>query len=158
MRTWYKQAGPLGLGVLTVIVVALFLFADPIGFKSRTAGNIDLDELSLRGQRIYAVNCAQCHGNRLEGQPNWMTPYSNGRMPAPPHDEKGHTWHHADDELFEIVRIGMAAYIGGSYESDMPAFGRRLNDADIRAVLSFIKSNWPDEIKDRQIHISSQRR
>ena len=29
-----------------------------------------------------------------------------------PHDASGHTWHHADDLLFEIVKDGPAAVIG----------------------------------------------
>ncbi|MGR3200120.1 MAG: c-type cytochrome, partial [Paracoccus sp. (in: a-proteobacteria)] len=39
------------------------------------------------GQRLYAENCASCHGADLEGQPDWQTPLENGRYPAPPHDE-----------------------------------------------------------------------
>ena len=46
------------------------------------------------GEQVYAQNCAACHGAKLEGQANWRQRGFNGYMPAPPHDETGHTWHH----------------------------------------------------------------
>lgn len=36
-------------------------------------------------------------------------------------------------------------YAPAGYESDMPAFGGILSDDEIRAVLAFIKSTWPEE-------------
>jgi mono/diheme cytochrome c family protein len=94
------------------------------------------------GRGIYADHCASCHGADLEGQPNWQVALANGRMPAPPHDATGHTWHHSDDDLFTIVKFGMAALVPG-IESDMPGFQGVLSDDEIRAVLAFIKSTWP---------------
>jgi mono/diheme cytochrome c family protein len=94
------------------------------------------------GRGIYADYCASCHGADLEGQPNWQVALANGRMPAPPHDATGHTWHHSDDDLFTIVKFGMSALVPG-IESDMPGFQGVLSDDEIRAVLAFIKSTWP---------------
>ena len=36
----------------------------------------------------------------------------------------------------------------------MPAFGQTLSDAEIWAVLAFIKSRWPEEIRARQAEIT----
>jgi len=58
------------------------------------------------GQMIYAQHCASCHGAHLEGQPNWKQPLPTGGLPAPPHDKTGHTWHHADQLLFKITKLG----------------------------------------------------
>ena len=95
------------------------------------------------GAKVYAQHCAVCHGARLEGQPNWRQKLPNGRMPAPPHDEEGHTWHHPDEVLFGITKHGFTQdYAPPGYESDMPAFGAVLSDDEIWAVLSFIASHW----------------
>jgi mono/diheme cytochrome c family protein len=100
------------------------------------------EELAL-GSRLYAENCAGCHGKNLEGQPDWMKRLPSGRLPAPPHDGSGHTWHHSDSQLFLITKDGMTA-IDPDYESDMPAFRDLLTDDDIEAILAFIKSTWPE--------------
>ena len=102
------------------------------------------------GARVYAENCAGCHGANLEGQPNWRQRNDNGRLPAPPHNVRGHTWHHDDETLFGITKLGTAEFTGLDIESDMPAFKDVLSDDDIRAVLAYIKSRWPDRIRQRQ--------
>jgi mono/diheme cytochrome c family protein len=67
----------------------------------------------------------------------------SGRLPAPPHDESGHTWHHADDVLFAITKNGLVPpNAPNGYESDMPAFGEKLRDDEIRAVLAYIETHW----------------
>ena len=99
------------------------------------------------GSKVYAQHCASCHGANLEGQPNWRQRLPNGRLPAPPHDDSGHTWHHADHVLFAIVKNGLVApYATPGYESDMPAFAGKLSDAEVWAVLAFIKSHWSAEV------------
>lgn len=102
----------------------------------------DPAQLAL-GEKIYVRECAACHGLQLEGQPNWKRRLPNGRMPAPPHDESGHTWHHPDEVLFGITKHGLVPpYAPPGYESDMPAFAGKLTDAEIRAVLAYIESHW----------------
>ena len=105
--------------------------------------------LTTRGKVVYAEQCASCHGANLEGQPNWRKRLPNGRLPAPPHDATGHTWHHSDRQLFDMVKNGTASMLPG-YETDMPAYKETLSDADIWAVLSFIESTWAPNIRERQ--------
>ena len=100
------------------------------------------------GERVYREHCASCHGARLEGQPDWRSRKPDGKLPAPPHDETGHTWHHADDVLFRMTKHGAAAVVPG-YQSDMPAYDDVLTDEQIWAVLSYIKSQWPENIRAR---------
>ncbi len=101
-----------------------------------------------RGAAVYSQLCAACHGANLEGQPDWRIRKTNGRLPAPPHDASGHTWHHPTSMLVEIVRDGMVPpNAPDGYESDMPAFGKTLSSDDIVAVLSFIQSKWTDDVR-----------
>ena len=108
-------------------------------------------ESDLRmGERLYQENCASCHGANLEGQPDWRSRLPNGRLPAPPHDASGHTWHHTDRVLLDIVKRGTAAIVGNGYESDMPGFEEVLTDEEITAIIDYIKSTWPDRIRASQ--------
>ena len=101
-----------------------------------------------QGQQIYAARCASCHGARLEGQPDWRIRDATGRLPAPPHDASGHTWHHPDEVLFQITKSGVAKAANlKDYDSAMPAFEGVLTDAEIVAVLSYIKAQWPPAIR-----------
>jgi mono/diheme cytochrome c family protein len=102
-------------------------------------------EALARGAELYALHCAACHGVGLEGAPDWQLPGPNGRLPAPPHDGTGHTWHHGDDLLLRITKYGTAEVVGGGYESDMIGFGDVLSDREIRNVLAFIETHWSDE-------------
>jgi len=99
-----------------------------------------------RGERIYGANCASCHGTDLAGEPDWKSRDADGYLPAPPHDATGHTWHHPDAVLLDIVRRGTAAVVGQGYRSRMPGYAGTLTEAEMRAVLAYIKSNWPDRV------------
>jgi mono/diheme cytochrome c family protein len=100
------------------------------------------------GKALYAQHCAACHGAKLEGQPNWRSKLPNGRMPAPPHDDSGHTWHHPDDVLIGITRRGLVPpYAPPGYQSDMPAFAGTLSEDEIRAVLAYIAAHWSAEVR-----------
>ncbi len=106
------------------------------------------------GRRVYAEACASCHGASLEGQPNWQRRMPTGRLPAPPHDASGHTWHHSDEQLFAITKFGTAALVGNGYESDMIGFGDTLGDDEIRAkLLAEIKNMHVDEIRNRRVSL-----
>ena len=109
-------------------------------------------EAVARGAEIYAATCAACHGEQLQGAPNWKTRDAEGYLPAPPHDETGHTWHHPDALLLEIVRHGTTAVVGQGYRSRMPGYAGELTEVEMRNVLAYIKSTWPKrviEIHDR---------
>lgn len=106
------------------------------------------------GEMVYAENCASCHGANLEGQPNWRQRNENGRLPAPPHNARGHTWHHDDETLFGITKLGTVKFTGLDIESDMPGFEDVLSDAEIRAVLKYIKSRWPLKVRQQQNSIN----
>ena len=116
------------------------------------------ETLVALGKGIYATHCAACHGAKLEGQPDWRTRQPNGRLPAPPHDETGHTWHHPDAVLVDIVKNGLVPgrTAPDGYVSDMPAYAQILSDADITAVLAYIKSSWPAEILSMQKSVTLQ--
>ena len=89
----------------------------------------ELLELIAEGRIVYDTNCSRCHG--ISGQ---------GGM-GPPHNDEGHTWEHPDDELVQTVLNG---------RSMMPSFRGTLDEAEVEAALTYIKTMWTKEQRDFQ--------
>ncbi|MBZ0306536.1 MAG: c-type cytochrome, partial [Anaerolineae bacterium] len=100
------------------------------------------------GQELYETHCADCHGINGEGQyPD--DPYGvneEGLLGAPPHTNNGHTWHHPDPVLFEIIYNGQEA----SGFLPMPAFKEQLSPDEIVSILAYIKMWWGEQELDAQ--------
>lgn len=155
-RRLRRQALSRMLGLALLLSGALLAHPAVGGPRAVTADSHDRKQVE-RGQIIYRRFCARCHGANLEGQPNWRIRKPDGKLPAPPHDQTGHTWHHPDDVLFGIVKRGLVPpYAPPDYPSDMPAWEGRLTNEDIWAVLAFIKSRWPEETRKIQEGINAQ--
>jgi len=141
-----RQILIVGIPALGALVVT-FLWLAPTQ-SGELALHLDEETVAL-GQSLYLENCAACHGANLEGQADWQSRDADGYLPAPPHDETGHTWHHPTEQLFAITKLGTEAIVGGGYKSNMAAFGDVLSDGEIYAILAYIKSTWPERIIER---------
>jgi mono/diheme cytochrome c family protein len=133
-------------GILSSVPSILELSGTPAA-EARPLPALDPGEIAL-GQELYAVHCASCHGPELQGEASWQTQNEDGSFRAPPHDASGHTWHHSDNLLLESIRHGGARLpdnIGGT--SNMPAFTELLNEQQMAAVLTYIKSTWPEDVR-----------
>lgn len=150
----------LVFGVVGVVIIGA---AAVLYSTIRPSGPAFIDpadqSLVMQGKAIYANNCAACHGQALQGQPNWRERMSNGRLPAPPHDKSGHTWHHPDAMLVDMVKNGLVPgkTAPPGYVSDMPAYRDILSDQEIIAVLTYIKSTWPPKVLEAQKEVTLQR-
>jgi mono/diheme cytochrome c family protein len=110
--------------------------------------NPNLSAHERRGQDIYVANCASCHGGASGGS---MMDY------PPRHNANGHSWHHPDCQLKQIVREGgddmtdmMRQMMAPSNAPTMQPFKDRLSDEEIDAVLAFIKTMWTPEEREAQ--------
>jgi mono/diheme cytochrome c family protein len=96
----------------------------------------DLDQ----GQRVYATNCAVCHGPAGDGKgPAWLA-----TIPRPQvFSDMNYMSRLTDQYLFEIVKYGKRAVIKQEVKGStlnvmpMPSFGDELTDAEIRDLLMF---------------------
>ena len=95
------------------------------------------DPTAARGAALYQRECAACHGINGEGQKDWKIARPDGSFPAPPHDSSGHTWHHPDSELLEIMREGGIIYMS---DSQMPGFGDSMSEEELHDILVFLKT------------------
>jgi mono/diheme cytochrome c family protein len=153
-----SKRGVAAIGVGAALVLAALVYvAIGDGSSGGGADPEDAGQVAL-GKRVYGEQCAACHGDRLQGQPNWKTPLPAGGLPAPPHDASGHTWHHPDQVLFDVTRYGGGKFAPPGFKSNMPGFEDAIENADIWAVLAYIKKSWPTEIRDRQAAINRRSR
>ena len=102
------------------------------------------------GHRVYAAQCAACHGANAQGQPDWDRPDAAGELPAPPHDRDGHTWKHSDAMLYRIVKDGWRDPYNKTQRLTMPGFGATLRPQDIRDVIRYLKTLWTPEQRSFQ--------
>ena len=149
----------LAAAVFALLVLVAYAWWPSNGSRGNWIDPADTQLVDV-GRRVYGNYCAACHGQNLQGQPNWRERLPTGRLPAPPHDKTGHTWHHPDAILFDIVKNGLVPgrTAPRGYESDMPAYAGILTDNEIRAVLAYIKSTWPPQGLQMQRKVTDETR
>lgn len=75
----------------------------------------------------------------------------------PRHNAEGHTWHHPDCLLIEIVQEGTSWRPGLPDDAPtMPPFPDELSDQDIHAILAYIKTWWTQEQLEFQQQVIEQ--
>lgn len=114
--------------------------------------DLDADMLAV-GADLYVRHCSSCHGSDLKGASNWQVMNPDGSFPPPPQDSTGHTWHHGDDLLVEIVLEGSEFP-----QSRMPAFGDLLSEMEVLSILEFFKSTWGPQERAVQWEVTLRER
>lgn len=89
------------------------------------------------GKKIYEQQCASCHQSNGKGLPGTFPP-----MKGDPVVTKSDPQRHV-----EIVLNGLEGKTieGTSYSSKMPAFGDKLNDAEVAAVVNHERTSWGND-------------
>jgi mono/diheme cytochrome c family protein len=113
----------------------------------------DSELMIARGKIIYQNNCISCHQVNLVGVENWKELDEDGHRKSPPLNGEGHTWHHDDATLHNIIKYGLVKLVK-NYQGKMLGYEDRLKDKDIDSVLAYIKSFWPDDMYQHQINLS----
>ena len=88
-------------------------------------------ESVIQGRAVYGQFCPECHGAN-----------------------SGHTWHHSDEVLLYILAHGGTVF---SSSSKMPAYKQTLTEAEMAAVLDFIKSTWGRQEREYQWWMTATR-
>ena len=103
------------------------------GEKKKAAAKLDdpskvwtLDDITKRGEKVYATNCAACH-------------QANGKGAGPIKALDGSAVVLDADKSKEI-----AILLNGQNNGAMPAW-KQLSDTDIAAVISYTKNNWSNK-------------
>jgi mono/diheme cytochrome c family protein len=140
-----RAKAALGLGLaalLAAAALAAVVLRPPAAASAHIADADDIPTV-IHGRQLYVLRCATCHGRALQGQPLWQLIDENAGRRAPAQDETGHTWQHADEDIFHMIKYGRFAATPPQAHSFMPAFSTMLGDDEILAVMAFIKARWP---------------
>jgi mono/diheme cytochrome c family protein len=133
------------IGALAALLLALlvaFLLRGEGGVPASqpatnpTSSDANAAETVAVGRRLYAAHCAGCHGANLEGA------RSGGAHAASPLNVTSPARQRSDDWLFRTIRDGGQATAPPGATNLMPALGGSLSDAQIRAVIAFLRHEW----------------
>lgn len=115
--------------------IATYLLALPPAEHNAAVSPSPFDAGTLaRGASIYRDHCTQCHGNEGEGAPPAYPPLA-----------------HNPSVMEPVAANAIKAVLSGGYAPvttanprpyGMPAFIVKLDDADIAAVLSYVRASW----------------
>jgi S-disulfanyl-L-cysteine oxidoreductase SoxD len=136
------------LGCAVVALLAASAVAAALALRAPAAPRLHFADAEnaaavLEGKRLYASHCAGCHGRKLQGQLLWQVQDEFAGRRAPAHDQTGHTWQHADEDLFAMTKFGRFATTPAAAKSYMPAYAQNLSDDQILATIAYIKATWP---------------
>lgn len=96
--------------------------------------DIEKTEALIDGGVIYQSKCVACHQANGAGVPSVFPPLADSE------------WVLGDSKILARILIhglqGSITVKGVAYNGMMPAFGGMLNDAEIAAVLTHIRSQW----------------
>jgi cbb3-type cytochrome c oxidase subunit III len=86
------------------------------------------------GAKVFDTNCASCHGANGQGLPGAFPPLA--KNPTVVGDAT---------KVIHIVKYGLTGAItveGHPFNGQMPPWGSTLSNADIAAVVTYVRSSW----------------
>ena len=138
---------------ILIILLSFVLISEASYSNSHFPITRDSALMIARGKIIYESYCVSCHQVNLIGAENWKGLDEDGHRKAPPLNGTGHTWHHDDATLHNIIKYGLVKLVK-NYEGKMLGFEDNLKDKDIDSVLSYMKSFWPEDVYQQQINLN----
>lgn len=124
MASWQKTLTSDDLSALVTLITRWGEV--PVGAIPAPDRPVPVTEASLAlGEQLFATNCSRCHG-----------PEGQGSQRAPALNVKGFLSETGDMAIQQIITLGVP-------NTSMPAWGDRMTEAEIQAVVGFIRSWEP---------------
>ena len=145
----FRTAKFLARHALVTLAISVLIGCDVIARPERKA---TLSASEERGAALYTANCLSCHVGATGGT---MTDL------PPRHNANGHTWHHADCQITDIILNGsgemgqmMRDMMGGKDVPPMPTFKEKLTEEEVAVILAYIKTWWTQEQREWQVRVT----
>ncbi len=144
-RHWSKRK--MGVGIMTAIVAAMVgltaLAVATAPEQPETTVALSLPEQIARGQELYSIYCAECHGPDGEGGEIQGVEGLEGVV-LKPINSQDEMYTRSDQTLYNIIEYGQQ-------DLGMPPFGKayggELSPADIKAIVTFMRYTWDDRME-----------
>jgi cytochrome c oxidase subunit II len=127
LNSRYASYSLTALGIVLALL-AVMVLPNWSGFAAEAreeAGPFWASDLSDRGERLYAQNCATCHGWNGEGMEDIFPPLAGSRVV-----------NGVESWTLMLVLHGRGA---------MPGFGHFLDDDEIAVVSTYVRENWGNQ-------------
>ncbi len=89
-----------------------------------------IDELKVKGEKVYTANCAVCHQANGKGVPGAFAPLDGSKV--------------VNGGKAEQIKVLLHGQKSGAYPSEMPAW-KQLSDTDIAAVITYTRNTWSNK-------------
>lgn len=92
-----------------------------------------IDELKVRGEKVYTTNCIVCHQASGKGIPGAFA-YLDGSLVV-------------NGPKAEQINVLLNGKHSGAYSGAMPAW-KQLSDTDLASVITFTRNNWSNKAQE----------
>ncbi len=119
---------------MTKLALAASIAAAVLASSAVQAANAAAPRTSAAGEKVFASNCAGCHGANAAGVPGLFPPLAAN--PYVSGDPK---------RLIHTVKFGLTGTIvvkGKTYNGNMPPWEGTLSDAQIADVITYVRTNF----------------
>jgi len=116
------------------LIAALGLTVATLSFAMRGSARAATNSTAQAGQKVYDANCSSCHGTDGAGRPSAFPPLAGNAMVTG-----------SPEKVIAVVKDGLTGPTtvnGKAYSGAMPAWKGNLSDAQIAAVITYIRSSW----------------
>ena len=89
-----------------------------------------IDELKIKGEKVYAANCAVCHLPGGKGVPGAYAALDGSQVVL--------------GDKAEQIKVLLHGQKSGKFPNEMPGW-KQLSDSDIAAVITYTRNNWSNK-------------
>ena len=93
-------------------------------------------EMLARGKQLFVKTCSKCHGMKGDGESEYAKILKKTTRAIYPYNLTRTLLD--EEQIFLYAKYG--GHFWGTYKSDMPAWGKKYNDIDLKSVAYYIKT------------------
>ena len=90
------------------------------------------------GKAIYSAKCSACHQSTGKGLPGVFPPLDNSKWVTTAN-------HELPVQIIAKGLMGKITVAGGDYNGVMPAFGQSLSNAELAALVTYLRGAWSNK-------------